>query len=90
VSGPGWHQKIDHRLRALVEAPAADPAQRVTVFVRSGADPGRLQELGLSPGTRAGEVSAGSIALGDVERLAAAPDVAYVELMRAIPIDRPA
>jgi hypothetical protein len=81
-----WERKVDSRLRALIAA-ASDPMRTVTVFVRFDGDPRGLADFGLQVGNAAGDVSAGLVALGDVPRLASAPQVRVVELTRVIPAD---
>lgn len=84
-----WYQRVDPRLRALVESddPSDPGAKRVRVLVKFHGDASRLRALGLELGSAAGTVATATVALDDVPAVASAPEVVFIELSRPLASD---
>ena len=87
---PYWRDKLDAHLRArLAIADQATELEVVNVLVQVRGDIEPLTALGLVIGSQAGNVLIGRVPLGRIPAIAQVPDVAFVELERALPYDAP-
>lgn len=84
-----WQRKIDHRLRALWErVPEPERARHsVRVLVRFTGSDRLLEGLGLQVHSVAGDIASGTMALGELQRIASAAEVVFVELAQALAQD---
>jgi hypothetical protein len=88
---PDPNRAIDHRIRdRLASASADERCERVAVIVKlaAGRDPASLQEFGFQAGSVLGDLVTGTIALGEIQRLAQSDAVLYIEGLRGVQLDR--
>ncbi|MGI8838138.1 MAG: hypothetical protein ACR2H4_16090 [Pyrinomonadaceae bacterium] len=81
-----WENKVDHRLRALwARVPDSDRAsQSVRVLFRFIGTVEGLKITGLKVGSVAGEIATGTVVLDDLPRIAAAPEIIFMELAQPL------
>ncbi|MCP3141049.1 hypothetical protein [Pyxidicoccus xibeiensis] len=92
MSDDAWQRKVDHRLLALwVRVPEAERGQRrVTVMLRFAGPVEWLRRQGVMIGSVAGDVAPAAIGLADLARVAALPEVTFIELAQGLGPDAPA
>ena len=78
-----WSRKLDPRLRDLL-ARTTSPEVRVDAVLRFVGDAARLGELGVSVRAVAGSIATGTFFLRDLERIAEAREIEYIECSREL------
>jgi len=83
---PHWRNKIDHSLRALWErTPEPERANYdVRVLLKFSGSVQRLEKLGFKAGSVAGDITYGTIVLGDLPQIASALEVVFIELAQSL------
>jgi hypothetical protein len=82
--------KLDPKIRVTLASASEDERRaRITVLVKLtvGGDPAPLAQFGFTAGGKFGDVVAGTVPLGEIERLASSNLVTYVEAARSIGYD---